>query len=586
MNPRSFAVLAVLLMSVGGTSQPTSAQDKFNRAPPFQGVRWVPEVRIDGRWYQLRAIDGVSTQEVIDFIARQEGDRWPRRFAEDLVEMLAKAGHPPGETVTLSVRDVETGADKTLDRVPLTKANRDAIRAFMDDLRVKSLPPLRPEAMHGALDDLRVALDERWSYRHANPADFPAAIAALRTRVDAGLTAEEFGVELRKVIALGIDGHAGVSGVRPPRGAFLPFRVAGEGERVIALDGARRAFLADGFPYLTKIDGKAVADWCSAAAVLVPKGSPQYVRARCLRHLEELDAARALMGLPKTGTVEVEVASADGGASKTLTLPVGKSQLTAEAWPPGGSRVLEGDVGYLRLGDMGRTASVPEIRTWMPKFAATKGLVVDVRGNTGGHRDALVLLYSYLAAPAAPPRVVSAAAYRLHPAHKATHLVERFMYPADASEWTPAERRAVAAFAKTFRPRWDLPAGRFSDWHYLVLRRSDDKDVFHYPRPVAVLTDARCFSATDVFLAGLKGMRNVTLVGTPSGGGSALVQEVPLGATPFRLRIGSMASFQADGRLFDGHGVQPDVVVEPVPEYYIGGRDNVLEEAVRRASRP
>jgi len=43
-----------------------------------------------------------------------------------------------------------------------------------------------------------------------------------------------------------------------------------------------------------------------------------------------------------------------------------------------------------------------------------------------------------------------------------------------------------------------------------------------------------------------------------------------------------MASFQADGRLFDGNGVRLDLLVEPVPEYFIGGRDNVLDEAVTR----
>ena len=43
-----------------------------------------------------------------------------------------------------------------------------------------------------------------------------------------------------------------------------------------------------------------------------------------------------------------------------------------------------------------------------------------------------------------------------------------------------------------------------------------------------------------------------------------------------------MASFQADGHLFDGHGVRPDVIVEPTPEYYVGGLDNVLAEALKR----
>ena len=47
-----------------------------------------------------------------------------------------------------------------------------------------------------------------------------------------------------------------------------------------------------------------------------------------------------------------------------------------------------------------------------------------------------------------------------------------------------------------------------------------------------------------------------------------------------------MASFQADGKLFDVNGIHPDVLVEPVPEYFIGGRDKVLEEAVKRIREP
>jgi len=61
------------------------------------------------------------------------------------------------------------------------------------------------------LDALKAALDERWSYRHVNGADFGAAIAAVRKRMDAGVSRDEFGIELQKFIALGMDGHAGVS---------------------------------------------------------------------------------------------------------------------------------------------------------------------------------------------------------------------------------------------------------------------------------------------------------------------------------------------------------------------------------------
>ena len=75
-----------------------------------------------------------------------------------------------------------------------------------------------------------------------------------------------------------------------------------------------------------------------------------------------------------------------------------------------------------------------------------------------------------------------------------------------------------------------------------------------------VLMNARCFSATDIFLAGLKGMRNVTAArARPAAAAAPTRRTSSLGTTPFKLRIGSMASFQADGTLFDGNGVRPDV---------------------------
>lgn len=449
-------------------------------------------------------------------------------------------------------------------------------------------PPNLPVTITGiaaanALDAFEAALTERWSYRRANNADFTAAISALRKRIVAGIPSDDLGIELQRIIALGVDGHAGVSGYRLPPGGYLPFLIEAEGERFIAFEPERRAFLADGLPFLTKIDGKDIAAWCATVATLVPKGSPQYVRHRCLRLLREIDYWRSQMNLPKKDTVEVELADQDSRARRMLTLPVAKSPVTYDVWPSGGSRVLERNVGYLRLASMETAPSVADIKQWMPKFRDTAGLVVDVRDNNGGDRDALLVLYSYLAASGDPPRVFTAAAYRLHSTHKLNYLAENHrMYRAGANEWSPRQRQAVADFAKTFKPQWELPKSQFSDWHYMALSRLDDPDIYHYDKRVIVLVNGKSFSATDIFLAGLKGMRNVLLLGTPSGGGSAFSQEFVLGATPIRLRFGSMASFQANGQLFDGKGVHPDVRLEPVPEYYMGVQDNVLQEAVRR----
>jgi len=42
-----------------------------------------------------------------------------------------------------------------------------------------------------------------------------------------------------------------------------------------------------------------------------------------------------------------------------------------------------------------------------------------------------------------------------------------------------------------------------------------------------------------------------------------------------------MASFQPNGQLYDGNGIRPDIVVEPVPTDFIGRTDTVLDTAIK-----
>jgi len=41
-----------------------------------------------------------------------------------------------------------------------------------------------------------------------------------------------------------------------------------------------------------------------------------------------------------------------------------------------------------------------------------------------------------------------------------------------------------------------------------------------------------------------------------------------------------MASFQPNGKLYDGNGFQPDIIIEPVPIDFIGETDTVLDTAI------
>ena len=72
----------------------------------------------------------------------------------------------------------------------------------------------------------------------------------------------------------------------------------------------------------------------------------------------------------------------------------------------------------------------------------------------------------------------------------------------------------------------------------------------------------------------------MTLVGTPSSGGSARSQRITLAHSSLEIRLASMASFRPDGRMLDGRGVEPDVLVEAEPEDLLGRGDAQLDAAL------
>ena len=431
----------------------------------------------------------------------------------------------------------------------------------------------------GPIDAFTTALQERWSYRYANDADFESAIEALRARKDI-VSQDGLDIELQKIIALGIDAHAGIIGHRLRQDACLPFHLASAQQKIVAYTQEPNAHLLEGFPFLTKIDGVDIDGWLAAVSALVPNMSPQFRRHRCLRLLRELAYWREVLHLPRKDVVEIELAD-EGDERRTLTLQATESPPRHET-QLGKSRVLEGNIGYLRLVSMQKDLAIPEISTWMPEFRDCNALVIDVRDNRGGDSAGINLLHSYLSDPTDTPRVKRVAAYRLHPAHKEDHLAElNSMFPESSGRWTDQERQSISDFKGTFVPELDLRKGHFSDWHYMILRQPDDFDVYRWDKPTVLLMNEISFSASDVLLSALKGLKNVRLVGTPSGGGSGFPQAVDLPETDLKLQISSMAAFQANGDLFDGHGVQPDTQVDQIPEFYIGGRDAILDRALK-----
>lgn len=102
----------------------------YPKKSPFAAVRWnesQPEVKIGDQWFKLISLDDVATDEILAFSKQAYGDLWRKRFEEDLVEVLTRMGNPPLETVKLALQSLDSDETKTLDEVPMTEANRQAI---------------------------------------------------------------------------------------------------------------------------------------------------------------------------------------------------------------------------------------------------------------------------------------------------------------------------------------------------------------------------------------------------------------------------------------------------------------------------
>lgn len=435
--------------------------------------------------------------------------------------------------------------------------------------------PLRRVDAVADLAYLYSVLEGRFSYLKAGNVDYRALFEDLCDRLPGEVGRGWFGLELQKLLAVFVDGHAAVNARPEPRG-FLPFLTGSVGKSVIAFASDRSAFVDLQRPFLLSMDGLPIREWLMAAGKYVPAGSRQLVLRRSMHWLRAVHMLRADMGLPQSEEIEVVVTGEGEVYPRRLRLPVAESASKFGTWPAIDSGILKGNVGYLRLPQMLPEAAA-DVLAGLERFRETSGLIVDVRGNSGGSRDALLVLLPALMAADDSPRVVNVAAHRLWEGFPANHLEVRQLYAVSSAEWTAAERTELHRFMSDFTPEWQLPEGEFSGWHAMVVSPADRSGVNYRGRPVVVIMDSGCFSATDVFLSALKGLPNVMLIGEASGGGSARAQVVELPSSGLRVRFASMASFQASGELFDGRGVQPDVTVHPEPEYYLsGGFDTVL----------
>lgn len=190
-----------------------------------------------------------------------------------------------------------------------------------------------------------------------------------------------------------------------------------------------------------------------------------------------------------------------------------------------------GDVGYIRYPNFSSRISGSEIDFVLARFDKKKGIILDLRDNGGGFSDLPLLLAS------------------------------RF-----ATKKTLGYRFAVK----------NGPAhGDFSDPIDVFLEPEGRKQ---FTKPVIILTNRSCYSATNFFVAIMKQFPQVKTIGdwTGGGGGTPASGELPNG---WIVRYSSTQTFTPDGFNIE-NGIPPDIKVDLTEADRAQGKDSILERAL------
>jgi hypothetical protein len=126
----SLCAIALVLIGIAIIVFLSGLDPAYSEKSPFAAVRWQqsqPEVKVGEEWFKLVSLDDLPATEIVAFSQRTYGNKWRKRFEEDLVELLIQMGHKPKDTVRLVVMPLGSQETRTLEDVPMTRANRQVI---------------------------------------------------------------------------------------------------------------------------------------------------------------------------------------------------------------------------------------------------------------------------------------------------------------------------------------------------------------------------------------------------------------------------------------------------------------------------
>lgn len=205
----------------------------------------------------------------------------------------------------------------------------------------------------------------------------------------------------------------------------------------------------------------------------------------------------------------------------------------------GYGKIKDVNLGYIRVytftGNV-PTAQYEQIDPVLSQLSTTDGIIIDVRSNGGGNSN------------------------------NADLITSRF--------------NDESRLAFTWRRRNGPDRSDFTDWG------SKYTNTFSgpvYENPVVVLTNRRSFSSTEWFVANMRTIPHVTIMGDTTGGGSGnpVLKELVNGWT---MRVSNTQKRLPEGRDFQYTGIYPDIPVWISETDSANGIDTILEAAIEHLS--
>jgi carboxyl-terminal processing protease len=283
--------------------------------------------------------------------------------------------------------------------------------------------------------------------------------------------------------------------------------------------------------------------------------------AKGVRIGDRLLSPRADLSGPPGTLATVQVQSC-GGAVRMLRV-----RREGTFWPPEHPGLawysvrtgLNRTIGYLRITRFDDGAA-PLIDQAMAELKDTDGLIIDVRGNSGGNFSSARLV-SYFSGPA---RIAAALFSRPY--------LEKLGHPVTESDVRDApEVFGAYTDAKIFAAISKNGGG--------AAFMTEDLRNHEYTKPVVVLVDHETGSAGEGFAWMMKRMTHATLVGQETAGVLLSGQEFDL-PDGWKLVVPVHGLWSSDGTDFRDRPVQPDIVLRRTRADLCSGRDPDVEQAL------